>query len=217
VIAAHPELMTASLESDEDLGRALSRATAVVVGPGLGRDDRARRVVEQILRSLRVNVIIDADAISMFEGREGELAAILSKGTAERALFTPHSGELGRLLGMPSTAVEADRFAAVRAAASRSGAFFVLKGAHSLLSHPDGSVFVARKGSAALATAGSGDVLAGIAGAMATDLPVAEAGKCAVYLHARAGELWEQAHGDRGALALDIAARVPDAVAELFR
>jgi NAD(P)H-hydrate epimerase len=174
---------------------------AVVIGPGLGLGDDARVAVEYVLAAWQGPVIVDADALTMFAGRPSVLLA------AKNAVLTPHPGELARLLGRTVAQVEADRFRAARELVAATGAVVVLKGAHSIIASPDSRLAVSPMACPVLATAGSGDVLAGIIGAMACTLSGFEAACAGVMLHALAGEAWSRAHSgtDRGMLASEIA------------
>jgi ADP-dependent NAD(P)H-hydrate dehydratase / NAD(P)H-hydrate epimerase len=202
------EAMTARIDPSkpaESLGGILAGKQAVVVGPGFGLGDEARAVVEHLLATWQGPIVVDADALTLFAGRPGALAA------AKNAILTPHPGELGRLLGKTAKAIEADRFAAAREAAALTRAVVVLKGAHTIVAAADSRLAVTPIACPALATAGSGDVLGGIVAAMACSLPAFEAACAGVMAHALAGAAWSRAHGgaDRGMLASEIADRLP--------
>jgi NAD(P)H-hydrate epimerase len=201
------EVMTARIEPSNpaSLEPLLHSKHAVVVGPGFGLGDDARRVVEYLLASWKGPIVVDADALSMFAGTPRVFAA------ATKAVLTPHPGELGRLLGRKPPEVESDRYRAARDLVSASGAVVVLKGASTVIAAPDGRVAVAPIACPALATAGAGDVLGGVVAAMMCSLPPFEAACAGVMLHALAGRAWSQAHGgaDRGLLAHEIADHLP--------
>jgi hydroxyethylthiazole kinase-like uncharacterized protein yjeF len=202
------EAMTARIDpgkSGESLDAALAGKHAVVVGPGFGLGDDARAAVEYVLASWRGPVVVDADALTMFAGRPSVFMA------SKKAILTPHPGELARLLDKRAEDVEADRFHAAREIVAATGAVVVLKGAHTIVASPDSRVALSPVACPALATAGSGDVLGGIIGAMACRLPPFEAACAGVMLHALAGEAWSRAHGgaDRGMLASEIADTLP--------
>jgi ADP-dependent NAD(P)H-hydrate dehydratase / NAD(P)H-hydrate epimerase len=192
----------------------LAGKRALVVGPGLGRGPWARALVERVLALAEAPIVLDADG---FAGLEGRLATLRER-RAPTALL-PHEGELGRLLGVSAAAIARDRFGAARDAARTSGAIVVLKGACTVVAAPgpDGDVAlrVIDAGTPALAVAGSGDVLAGIVGAFACELPLARAAELGVFVHALAGREWARAHGERGLLAREIAEGVPRVLARL--
>jgi hydroxyethylthiazole kinase-like uncharacterized protein yjeF len=186
----------------------------VVIGPGLGLHARSRTIVEHVLMNHPGVVVADADALTLFGGRLSELARAKGK-----LVLTPHPGEMGRLLGMSTADVERDRFSALARAVSESRAIVLLKGARTLVGGPGALPFVNPTGTPALATAGSGDVLAGILGALAAalDEPMLAAA-AAAYLHGLSGERWVSAHGaDRGLLAREIADGLPGAFAAVTR
>ena len=195
----------------EQLDALLANKRAVVIGPGFGLGDRAREVVRHVLAHYTGPIVADADALTMHAGALEEFAA-----ASGHAILTPHSGELARLLGLTSEEVESDRFAAARAAAAKARAVIVLKGPYTVIASPDGRVVVNSTGNPALATAGSGDVLAGLAGALACSLPPFEAAWCAAYLHGAAGDAWKSKNGDRGLLASAIADEIPAVLRDLL-
>jgi NAD(P)H-hydrate epimerase len=202
------EVMTARIDpvnAGESLDAILSHKQAVVVGPGFGLEDDARTAVEYLLASWHGPVVVDADALTMFAGRPSVFMA------AKKAILTPHPGEAGRLLGKAAADVEADRFGAARELVAATGAVVVLKGAHTIVASPDSRLAVTPVACPALATAGSGDVLGGIVGAMACTLPTFEAACAGVMLHAMAGEAWSRARAgaDRGMLASEVADTLP--------
>ncbi|HEY5146319.1 MAG TPA: NAD(P)H-hydrate dehydratase, partial [Polyangiaceae bacterium] len=178
---------------------------AVVVGPGFGLGDDARIAVEYILAAYQGPVVVDADALTMFAGRPSVLLA------AKNAVLTPHPGEAAKLLGKTTAQIEGNRFHAARELVAATGAVVVLKGAHTIIAAPDSRLAISPIACPALATAGSGDVLSGIIGALACTLSGFDAACAGVMLHALAGERWSRAHenADRGMLASEIA----DAVA----
>jgi ADP-dependent NAD(P)H-hydrate dehydratase / NAD(P)H-hydrate epimerase len=141
--------------SADSVLEAAERAGAVVLGPGLGRSDGTRDLVRVLLERIRVPVVLDADALWSLEPFDRGGVTVM----------TPHSGELAGLLGTDSDEIDAHRLESVRRAASRFGATVLLKGADTLVASPREGVLVAAYGAPALATAGTGDVLAGCVGA----------------------------------------------------
>jgi len=157
----------------DDLGELAAKASALAIGPGLGRDDRARALVRRALAELPLPAVVDADALFGLEPAEWPAPRVL----------TPHEGELGRLLGRPSAEVAAHRVAAVREAAERFGCVVLLKGPDTLVAAPGRGLLVSSLGLPSLATAGTGDVLTGIVGAFLAkgmDAQVAAAAGAAV-------------------------------------
>jgi NAD(P)H-hydrate epimerase len=202
------EVMTARIDRTTvggSLDAILQDKHAVVVGPGLGLEDDARTAVEYVLATWTRPLVVDADALSMFAGRPSVFMA------AKNAILTPHPGELARLLSRSAAQVEADRFRAARELVAATGAVVVLKGAHTIVASPDSRMAIAPIACPALATAGAGDLLGGIIGALACSLPSFEAACAGVMLHALAGEAWSRAHrgADRGLLASEIGDMLP--------
>ena len=206
------ETMTARLDFADAKGTLtafLERKSAVVIGPGFGVDGEASAMVDELLTH-QVSAVLDADALTVFAGR----AAELSKAKCPRVL-TPHAAEAARLLGVPSDSVERDRFKAAASLAKLTGAAVLLKGAHTVVAAPDGRLVILDVGNTALATAGSGDVLAGIVGALLAHLPPFEAAYVGAYLHGAAADAWSEGLRDRGLLASEIADQVPNVLAAL--
>jgi NAD(P)H-hydrate epimerase len=208
------EAMTARLDPDAleaTLAPLLAASNAVAIGPGLGFDAHAAALVERVALQHDGVVVIDADAISHFASAPARLAQ--ARGPR---ILTPHSGELSRLLGCSAAAVEADRFGAVARAVKETSAIVLLKGPHTLVAAPGKVTVVGARGSPALASGGSGDVLGGVIAALCCELLPFEAAYAGAYLHARVGELWaDENRTDRGLLAHEIAARIPHARALL--
>jgi NAD(P)H-hydrate epimerase len=190
--------------------QAIRRADAVVLGPGLGRTPGAQAFAREMFERIDVPLVIDADGLNA-------LAGVFPEDLPQRrwpTVLTPHAGELGRLLEVDSSDVEAQRLRHAREAAHRSRAFVVLKGDDTIVSSPNGRVAISRGGAPALATAGTGDVLSGITGAMlAKRLPPAHAACAAVLAHLRAGRLAAAPHGPDGVIASDVIRQLPAAFA----
>ncbi|MBX3202230.1 MAG: NAD(P)H-hydrate dehydratase [Labilithrix sp.] len=213
-----PEVMVARLTSeagdaalDASIDALLAHKRAAVIGPGFGTGAASRRVSDRILASFGGAIVADADVFTLHAGSPEDFAV-----AGGRVVLTPHSGELGRLLGRSSEEVEADRFGAAREAAKRANAVVLLKGAYTVLASPEGRVVVSGSGSPALATAGSGDVLSGLVGALACALPPFEAAWCGAFLHGVSGRAWQKEHGDRGLFAGEIADGLPAVLAALL-
>jgi NAD(P)H-hydrate epimerase len=195
-----------------EVDQVLAGKGAVVLGPGFGTDAEALAVAKYVLASFGGPIVADADAFSLFAGAPEALAA-----AGGRLVLTPHAGELARLLGYAkgADAIEHDRFAAVREAARKTQAVVLLKGPYTVVCSPDGRIVVSGTGVPALATAGSGDVLAGLIGALACHLAPFDAAWCGAFLHGVSGAAWQKEHGDRGLFAGEIADGLPAVLAAL--
>jgi NAD(P)H-hydrate epimerase len=189
------------------LGRA-GRANALVLGPGLGREDEAFELARTVARRAELPVLLDADGLNAHAGRLRELAE-----RPAPTVITPHAGELARLLDVDSSAVGAQRLESARRAAADSGAIVVLKGDDTLVAEPEGRVGVNPGGASALATAGTGDVLSGVIAAyLAKDMDPFHAACAGVFVHACAGRLAAREHGSEGVIARDVIEALPRAL-----
>jgi hydroxyethylthiazole kinase-like uncharacterized protein yjeF len=194
----------------EGVPRALERcrrADALVLGPGLGRADGAADFARELAARAPLPLLLDADGLNA-HAAGGGLEPLAAREAP--TVLTPHGGELARLLGVASDDVRAARLASAREAARRAGAIVVLKGDDTLVAEPGGRVGVSRGDAPALATAGTGDVLAGVIGALLARGVEPFAAACAgVELHRRAGRLAGARVGVEGAMARDVVAMLP--------
>jgi NAD(P)H-hydrate epimerase len=187
VQAALPETMAARWPvTAEDQDRVLHWAHCLLLGPGLGRTTMTRALIERLLVEWRGAVVLDADALNVFEGEPRTLGTLLG---GRAAIVTPHPVEAGRLLGRDIAAVLANRFDVGLELAQTLGVTVLLKGTPTVISAPDGRVAVSASGSPTLGTAGSGDVLGGIVSTLLAQTGDAfAAATCAAWIHGRAGE-----------------------------
>jgi NAD(P)H-hydrate epimerase len=185
--------------------RQMESSEVGIIGPGLGRDSSTWRLVVDLAARARCPLVIDADGLNALADSPR------SKGKlGKNRVLTPHPGELSRLTGKTAEAINADRPAAARKAAKEWGAIVVLKGAHTVVAHPDGRTSEDPHEVPALATGGTGDVLSGIIGgliAQGSDPFVAAV--TGVYVHASAGRRIAHRLGDSGLLAGDLLAEIP--------
>jgi len=185
------------------------RAGAVVLGPGLGRTDSAVEFARRVAQAVQVPLLIDADGLNAHAER---LESLRDREAA--TVLTPHEGELGRLLGVESEEVSRHRLDHAREAAERSGAIVLLKGDDTIIALPDGPVAVSPGGTPALATAGTGDVLSGLVGALlAKELCAFEAASLGVLAHVRAARAAAGRHGPDHVMARDVIDGLPAGLA----
>ncbi|HZK52390.1 MAG TPA: NAD(P)H-hydrate dehydratase, partial [Actinomycetota bacterium] len=190
----------------------IERADAVALGPGLGTGPRQRALVEAALGGIDVPLVLDADGLNAL----AEDTAPLRKRTGP-TVITPHPGEMATLLELSGNDVQADRVAVARRAASDLGCTVVLKGAGTIVAGPEGSAILNPTGGPELATAGTGDVLTGVVGALlAEGLDPASAAIAGVFVHGLAGTLAGRSAGGRGTVAWDVAEALPAAVGKLY-
>ncbi len=200
-----------SEEAWDVLAPELDRFDAVALGPGLSTAPAAAALARRIVLESVVPVVADADAINAFAGRASDL-----HNRAALGVITPHTGEFGRLFGIPSSEVLEDRLGFVRKAAAETGGVVLLKGPRTVVAIPDGDVWINPTGGPALATGGSGDVLTGVIAALiARGLGGAEAAATGAFLHGMSGEIVSRRTGE-GSTASDIARAVPEAVASIL-
>lgn len=188
--------------------RLLARAPhSVLLGPGLGDDARTRALLSLVLATLEVPLVLDADALNALDGEPERLCA-----ARVPLVLTPHPGEAGRLLQREIPREAEARMKAARELAARSGALVCLKGHATVVAEPGGGTWVNTTGNAGMATAGAGDVLAGILVAYcalvrslaAPDWTILAAAQAAVHVHGLAGDLAAERLGQRALIASDL-------------
>jgi NAD(P)H-hydrate epimerase len=208
-LAGRPEAMSLPLPGHGPLGRAdlgplleaARAADALVVGPGIPRGPGTGALLRDLLEGARLPAVLDADALNALAPPGPGLA-----GLPAPAVATPHPGEMARLCGLSVADVQADRIGLAAARARDWGCAVVLKGARTVVADPSGPPAVIPVGNAGMATGGTGDVLAGLAGALlAAGLDARAAARAAAWVHGRAGDLAAARLGQRGLLASDLA------------
>ena len=194
ILAAAPSALIAPWPNEAETSSQISNwADAIVIGPGLGKSDQTRRLVESILGDSSLPVLLDADALNVFDGDVAALGRLLK---GRPALITPHVAEFARLAKIDVKDVLDNRFDVGAEMARKLGATVLLKGSPTVIFAPDGERYVAARGTAALGTGGSGDLLAGIAGTMlAQTLDASTSACCAAWVHGRAAEFCEYVRG----------------------
>lgn len=207
-----PELM---LRAPDALLRTASKRGCVVFGPGAGSSASARDALEQALAQ-PLALVIDADGLNLLTHAEAQsqLLALL-RARRSATVLTPHPLEAARLLGCDVQQVQGDRLRAAQMLAQRYGAWVVLKGAGSVIASPLQALWINPTGNGLLATAGSGDVLAGAIAAMIAASGNAEALRAAVWLHGHAAELAAMRHGPTNFTAQDLPWWIASAWAEI--
>jgi NAD(P)H-hydrate epimerase len=188
---------------ERPIGFGFRRAAENADKPDGDKDDKTKRALPAL--------VIDADALNLLSEIDGWADRL-----PHNSILTPHPGEMARLRGIETDAVQADRVGIARAAAQEWNQVVVLKGAKTVIAAPDGRVQINPAATPALASAGTGDVLAGvIASLLAQGLDPFDAAVAGAWLHGRAGELCEARIGKAGVLASDIAAALPDVLREM--
>lgn len=193
--------------------RLAERSGAVVLGPGLGRAGSAVEFARAVAAGVEGPLLVDADGLN---AHAGALESLRERSAP--TVLTPHAGELGRLLERDAAEVDAHRLASAREAAERSGAVVLLKGDDTVVAAPGGPVAVSPGATPALATAGTGDVLSGLIGALlAKGVAPFEAAALGTLAHVRAGRAAAARHGADHTIAGDVVDALPDGLAPRSR
>jgi ADP-dependent NAD(P)H-hydrate dehydratase / NAD(P)H-hydrate epimerase len=201
-----------SVDALDNILEQVQEASAVVLGPGMGVGEGGRRIVEGALKETDVPVLLDADAISNLSGPED------LTGRGAPPVITPHPGEFGRLLGEGTKEVQSRRLHSVRRVAVEGGCCVLLKGADTLVAYAE-RVAVNSTGGAQLATAGTGDVLSGIIGALlARGMDAYDAARTGAWAHGRAAQFWLEESGwpAESMVATDLLSYLPRAFGEIY-
>jgi hydroxyethylthiazole kinase-like uncharacterized protein yjeF len=193
--AARPELMAHGVKDTAALLTLLQRAGVIALGPGLGQGEWGRALCQAALAAGKP-LVLDADGLNLIARKSLQLPT--------QSVLTPHPGEAARLLGSDAESIARDRFAAARELARQYRAVVVLKGAGTLIAHPEGEVAVCPWGNPGMATGGMGDVLTGvIAALLAQGLNAWRAARFGVALHAKAGDCAARS-GEAGLIASEL-------------
>lgn len=175
---------TFSADNAEKLKLELKGCSALLLGCGMGVSEDARALTEELMLHSEVPVILDADGINNIAGNIEFIKQVKAP-----LVLTPHPGEMARLLGTDVKSVEVDRFGVAEAFAKEYGVYLCLKGANTVVATPNGELYVNQIGNPGMATAGSGDMLAGVMLALlASGRDIVSAVCDAVWLHSAAGD-----------------------------
>ncbi len=209
-----PETDLETLGSDS-IERALEIAnekkTAIAIGPGISTSNETREFLYEIIRNSELPMVIDADALTLIADNPKVLN---EAGTP--VILTPHPGEMSRLAGITTEEVQADRIGVALDFSAKYNVYLVLKGARSIISTPEGEVFINTTGNAGMASGGMGDVLTGIIGGfLAQGIDPVDACKLGVFVHGVAGDLLARENGEAGIIATDVANTLPKAIRDI--
>ena len=175
--------------------------------------EETRRVAVEVVRRCPVPLIVDADGLNALAA-SGDVPGLL-RGREAPTVLTPHPGEMARLSGQPVADIQRDRVASARALAEAAAAVVVLKGQGTVVAMPEGHSVVNPTGTPGLATAGTGDVLAGVIGSLLAHRECGQAAIAGVFVHGRAGDLAAGRRGEDALLAGDVADALPEAIESL--
>lgn len=197
-------------EAYELLMKEVDGKTCVAIGPGIG--ENPKQLVRKIVRDSPAPMVIDADGLNGLADNVDIL-----KQVGSTAILTPHPGEMARLTGKPVSDIQSDRIGTARDFAIEFGVHLVLKGARTVIAHPDGEVFVNLTGNSGMAAGGMGDVLTGlIAGLIAQGYSAEAAIHLGVYLHGAAADLLREKIGPQGYLASEVMDAIPEVTANIM-
>lgn len=200
-----PEVMTMPmdfLKDSDKIAEMVNNYDAVLFGNGIGRDDEVIALLEKILDKIEVPIVVDADGLYA-------LSKFPKKIMGKEAILTPHSMEMARLLGVGPGEVEKNRFEFSKEFAEKYGVTLVLKGNHSIITAPDGEQYVNMTGNSGMATAGSGDVLAGMTVALLAIKDSFSAATLATHLHGKSGDFAREKLSETSVMAGDIIEGIP--------
>jgi len=199
------------LSSYDKIREFVSDKDVIIMGPGLSQHEETTQVVRRLFSEVDKPFVIDADGINAFVGHVDMIA-----GTGRKAVFTPHPGELGRILEMSPKEINADRISAGKRFIERTGVNLVLKGARTIVFDERGRAFIIPTGNQALAKGGSGDILTGfIGGALAQGYSMTEASILGTYLHGYGADSFVERSTDMDLLAMDLLRELGPALREI--
>lgn len=196
-----------------DLTGKLADYSCIIFGPGLTTHPDGEVFLNDLLAQTKVPLVIDADGLNIIARNQRFLRTFSQSDTGRRIILTPHPGEMSRLTGIPVPEIQADRLNIARRFAAEWGVTVALKGASTIIAAADGPAYINPTGNSGMATAGMGDLLAGIiAGFIAQGLGVLEAGVIGVYVHGLAGDLAARKSDPAGIIASDLLPEIPAAM-----
>jgi len=197
----------ASVKSGK-LQQLVSSMTVVAIGPGIGRHPETVEFVREAVRTLKCPLVIDADGLNAFASKTE-----LLDGSKRALVLTPHPGEMARLAGVSTKAVQADRLNVARNFAREHRLVLALKGNLTIIALPDGTAWVNPTGNPGMATGGTGDILTGMTTGILAQMPndAARAAVAAVYLHGLAGNVAAESMGEHSLVATDLLSGLPKA------
>jgi len=197
-----------SLSAYKKINDFIKKVDILVIGPGLGLEVGTQRLIRKLVLKVNKPLVIDADGINALVGK----IKFFDKSKKE-IIITPHPKEMSRLCNLPVDKIQADRVGVAVKFANKHKVVVVLKGNKSIVAAPRGEVYINKTGNPGMATAGSGDVLAGmIAALLGQGLNSFEAAKFGVYLHGLAGDIAAREKGQISLIASDIIDKISDSI-----
>ena len=199
---------TLSLKAEQMILKKANSSDVAVIGPGLSQNTETRKLIRKLVVKIKKPMILDADALNAISKKTEILKKIKTK-----YIVTPHPGEMARLTNKSLNYIKNNRLVVAKKFSHDYNAVVVLKGAGTIVAEPGGKYYVNTTGNPGMATAGSGDVLAGIiAGFLGQGLGEFDAARTGVYAHGLAGDLAAEDKGETGLIAGDILEKIPYAI-----
>ena len=203
---------TLSLAAYDKILNHLKWADLMICGPGISRNQETCQLIWRLILEYNKKILIDADGLNNLS----EKISFLKNHKSREIIITPHTGELSRLTGLSSTEIEKNRVTIARQIAKQFRLTIVLKGAPTVTASEDGNVYINSTGNPGMASAGMGDVLAGLIGGLwAQGMNKTEAAYAGVYLHGYAGDLAKNKYGEKSLLAMDVQDFLPKSILEI--
>jgi NAD(P)H-hydrate epimerase len=201
-----------SLDAYQAARKHFKWADVLILGPGLSRTDATQALVWKVFAEFGKPMVIDADALTAL----AERASLLKRRKNPDIIVTPHTGELSRLTGLSADEIDRERVSVARRVARQLRLTLILKGAPTVTASETGPAIVNSTGNPGMATAGAGDVLAGVVGALwAQGMNRTDAAFAGVFVHGYAGDRAKNELGEKGLMATDIARHIPGSLAEI--
>lgn len=186
----------------------LKKADAVAIGPGLSQNRETAQLVREMIREVKIPIVLDADGINALSGHTD----ILRKAKGQ-VVITPHPGEMARLINISAAEINRDRLSVAGRFTREYNVVTALKGAGTIIAEPSGGIYINSTGNPGMASGGTGDVLTGmIAGLIAQGCPLPDAAITGVFLHGLAGDLAAKERGETGLIAGDVIEKIPEAI-----
>ncbi|MGD8227943.1 MAG: NAD(P)H-hydrate dehydratase [Desulfobacteraceae bacterium] len=202
-----------SLKAEKKIRSLMEGKTALALGPGLSTDPETASLVRRIVAGSRLPTVIDADGLNALSQDRSSISSC-----GQSTILTPHPGEIARLTGIKASAIQHDRIGTSIQFVKKYGCHLVLKGARTLITQPDGKLYVNPTGNPALSSGGAGDVLTGlIGGFLARGWSMTEAAIAGVYLHGLAADYLAEDMGQVGVLAGELLDVLPELMFSLSR
>ena len=196
----------------DDIKKLIAGKACLAIGPGIGQAPETRRLIQKIITQIEIPVVIDADGLNNLTGQTQLLKSLKAP-----AVLTPHPGEMARLIDATPAEVQHNRLKCARDFATNFKVHVVLKGAATVIAHPDGKAYINPTGNSGMASGGMGDVLTGVlAGFITQGFSPEEAAHAAVYLHGAAADTLAKTIGPFGYLAGEVMNAIPGEIKKLI-